>query len=49
MLTVEAVTKRYGAFSAVTFSAASVNARDWRIMRGEPRVARLLDHKPFGR
>ena len=29
--------------------AASVNARDWHIMRGEPRVARLLDPAIFGR
>lgn len=29
--------------------AASLNARDWHVMRGEPRVARLLDRKVFGR
>lgn len=29
--------------------AASVNARDWHIMRGEPRLARLLDSTVFGR
>ena len=29
--------------------AASVNARDWHIMRGEPRLARLLDRTIFGR
>lgn len=29
--------------------AASVNARDWHIMRGEPRLARLLDPTTFGR
>jgi NADPH:quinone reductase-like Zn-dependent oxidoreductase len=29
--------------------AASVNARDWHIMRGEPRLARLLDPTIFGR
>lgn len=29
--------------------AASVNARDWHIMRGEPRVARFLDPTIFGR
>ena len=28
--------------------AASVNARDWHIMRGEPRLARLLDPSIFG-
>jgi NADPH:quinone reductase-like Zn-dependent oxidoreductase len=29
--------------------AASVNARDWHIMRGEPRIARLLDRSVFRR
>ena len=29
--------------------ASSVNARDWHVMRGEPRVARLLDRSLFGR
>lgn len=29
--------------------AASVNAADWHIMRGEPRVARLMDRTMFGR
>jgi NADPH:quinone reductase-like Zn-dependent oxidoreductase len=29
--------------------AASVNARDWHIMRGEPRIARLMDRSIFGR
>ncbi|WP_246056837.1 NAD(P)-dependent alcohol dehydrogenase [Nocardioides eburneiflavus] len=29
--------------------AASLNARDWHVMRGEPRVARLLDRGTFGR
>jgi NADPH:quinone reductase-like Zn-dependent oxidoreductase len=29
--------------------AASVNARDWHVMRGEPRLARLLDRTTFGR
>ena len=29
--------------------AASVNARDWHVMRGEPRMARLLDRRTFGR
>jgi len=33
----------------VRVAAASVNARDWHIMRGEPRAARLLDHTVFGR
>ena len=28
--------------------AASVNARDWHIMRGEPRLARLADRDTFG-
>jgi NADPH:quinone reductase-like Zn-dependent oxidoreductase len=32
----------------VRVRAASVNARDWHIMRGEPRVARLLDRSTFG-
>ena len=30
-------------------AAASVNAADWHIMRGEPRVARLMDRSIFGR
>jgi NADPH:quinone reductase-like Zn-dependent oxidoreductase len=29
--------------------AASVNARDWHMMRGDPYVARLMDRKSFGR
>lgn len=29
--------------------AASVNAADWHIMRGEPKVARLMDRGTFGR
>jgi len=33
----------------VRVAAASVNARDWHIMRGEPRLARLLDRTVFGR
>lgn len=33
----------------VRVAAASVNAADWHIMRGEPRVARLMDRKIFGR
>jgi NADPH:quinone reductase-like Zn-dependent oxidoreductase len=28
--------------------ASSVNARDWHLMRGEPRVARFLDRSVFG-
>ena len=28
---------------------ASINAADWHIMRGEPRVARLMDRSIFGR
>lgn len=28
--------------------AASVNARDWHVMQGEPRLARLLDRSLFG-
>lgn len=32
----------------VAVRAASVNARDWHIMRGEPRLARLLDRATFG-
>lgn len=32
----------------VQVHAASVNARDWHIMRGEPRLARLLDPTKFG-
>jgi len=31
----------------VRVHAASVNARDWHIMRGEPRLARLLDRSTF--
>ncbi|MGN6576044.1 MAG: NAD(P)-dependent alcohol dehydrogenase [Nocardioides sp.] len=33
----------------VRVHAASLNARDWHVMRGEPRVARLLDRTVFGR
>jgi NADPH:quinone reductase-like Zn-dependent oxidoreductase len=33
----------------VRVKAASVNARDWHVMRGEPRLARLLDSSAFGR
>jgi NADPH:quinone reductase-like Zn-dependent oxidoreductase len=33
----------------VRVKAASVNARDWHLMRGEPRIVRLLDPKTFGR
>lgn len=33
----------------VRVHAASVNARDWHVMRGEPRVARLMDRSLFGR
>ena len=33
----------------VRVAAASVNAADWHIMRGEPRVARLMDRSVFGR
>ena len=31
----------------VRVHAASVNARDWHVMRGEPRVARLMDRTLF--
>lgn len=31
----------------VRLAASSVNARDWHVMRGEPRVARLLDQTLF--
>lgn len=33
----------------VRIAAASVNAADWHIMRGEPKVARLMDRGLFGR
>jgi NADPH:quinone reductase-like Zn-dependent oxidoreductase len=33
----------------IRVKAASVNARDWHVMRGEPRLARLLDSATFGR
>jgi NADPH:quinone reductase-like Zn-dependent oxidoreductase len=32
----------------VTVMAASLNARDWHVMRGEPRLARLMDLATFG-
>lgn len=32
----------------VRVRAASINARDWHLMRGEPRLARLLDRRSFG-
>jgi NADPH:quinone reductase-like Zn-dependent oxidoreductase len=33
----------------VRIAAVSVNAADWHIMRGEPRIARLMDRGIFGR
>ena len=33
----------------VRITAASVNAADWHLMRGEPRIARLMDRGIFGR
>jgi NADPH:quinone reductase-like Zn-dependent oxidoreductase len=33
----------------VRVHTASVNARDWHVMRGEPRVARLMDRTLFAR
>jgi NADPH:quinone reductase-like Zn-dependent oxidoreductase len=33
----------------VRVRAASLNPRDWHLMRGEPRVARLLDRRTFTR
>jgi NADPH:quinone reductase-like Zn-dependent oxidoreductase len=33
----------------VRVKAASVNARDWHVMRGKPRLTRLLDSATFGR
>jgi NADPH:quinone reductase-like Zn-dependent oxidoreductase len=33
----------------VKVAAASANVRDWHVMRGEPRLARLLDRTTFGR
>ncbi|MET1038658.1 MAG: NAD(P)-dependent alcohol dehydrogenase [Aeromicrobium sp.] len=33
----------------VRIAAASLNAADWHIMRGEPRIARLMDRRIFGR
>ncbi|MFI7068302.1 NAD(P)-dependent alcohol dehydrogenase [Kribbella sp. NPDC050124] len=32
----------------VAVRAASVNARDWHVMRGDPLIARLMDPKAFG-
>jgi NADPH:quinone reductase-like Zn-dependent oxidoreductase len=32
----------------IRVGASSVNARDWHVMRGEPRLARLLDRRIFG-
>lgn len=32
----------------VRVRSASINARDWHVMRGEPRLARLLDRRSFG-
>ena len=32
----------------VRVRAASVNARDWHVMRGDPKVARLMDPSTFG-
>ncbi|TWD83774.1 NADPH:quinone reductase-like Zn-dependent oxidoreductase [Kribbella amoyensis] len=33
----------------VRVRAASVNARDWHVMRGDPYIARVMDRKTFGR
>lgn len=33
----------------VRIAAASVNAADWHVMRGEPKIARLMDRRIFGR
>lgn len=33
----------------VRVAAASINAADWHIMRGEPKIARLMDRTIFGR
>ena len=33
----------------VRIAAASVNAADWHVMRGEPRIARLMNPGTFGR
>jgi NADPH:quinone reductase-like Zn-dependent oxidoreductase len=33
----------------VRIAAASVNAADWHILRGDPKLARLADHRTFGR
>jgi NADPH:quinone reductase-like Zn-dependent oxidoreductase len=33
----------------IRVAAASVNASGWHVMRGEPRLARLLDRRTFGR
>ncbi|MBJ8341951.1 NAD(P)-dependent alcohol dehydrogenase [Antrihabitans sp. YC3-6] len=33
----------------VRVHAASINARDWHVMRGDPRIARWMDTKIFGR
>jgi len=33
----------------VQIAAASLNAADWHTMRGEPRIARLMDRNIFGR
>jgi NADPH:quinone reductase-like Zn-dependent oxidoreductase len=32
----------------VRIAAASVNAADWHILRGDPKLARLADHRTFG-
>ncbi len=36
-------------FAYMRIAAASVNAADWHIMRGEPRIVLLMDRKTFGR
>lgn len=41
---------RVGAGEAlVRVHAASVNARDWHVMRGDPKIARWMDRSVFGR
>lgn len=33
----------------VKIRAASINAREWHLMRGDPYIARIMDRKTFGR
>jgi NADPH:quinone reductase-like Zn-dependent oxidoreductase len=50
LATAELARPRAGAGQVlVRVHAASVNARDWHVMRGDPKIARWMDRSVFGR